>query len=145
MPSDDYAPTARGGLKLKGSNSGKPSGVEKKKKKKKKPQDTLQKALEDEEASAKNADADEEELDEAKLRELEERGGDGKTASERAQEEMRRRRVCFALCLAVFFLVLCFCFVCYGLREEELMRSLVARSAGERGRKDAQTARGGAE
>jgi len=35
MPSDEYAPLVRGGLKLKGSTGAKPSGVEKKKQKKK--------------------------------------------------------------------------------------------------------------
>lgn len=100
MPTDDYASTARGGLKLKGGN--KPTGIEKKKKKKKAPpaapdastsqkETALAKALADEDATATTGA---EELNEAQLRSLEEVGGDGKTASERAQEEMRRRRVC---------------------------------------------------
>jgi len=101
MPGDEYSSVVRGGLKLKG-------GVTKKKKKAKKPaddqgkKDALRKALEDEDAAlsktvAKMAkdgevkDDGEEEGD----RELEERGNDGKTASERAYEEMRRKRVSF--------------------------------------------------
>ncbi|KUJ15398.1 DUF1754-domain-containing protein [Mollisia scopiformis] len=91
MPSDDYTPVVRGALKLKGST---PSGITKKKKKKTpKPapeseastskQSAFQKALEEEDASTKEDD----------LRELEERGHDGKTASERAREEMRRKRL----------------------------------------------------
>jgi len=106
MPADEYAPVVRGALKLKGST---PSGI-KKKKKKPKISDTeassskksaLQSALEEEDAESSKAiakkgkgEAAEEELDEEALRELEERGGDGKTASERAYEEMRRKRVC---------------------------------------------------
>lgn len=60
----------------------------------------LQSALEEEDAESSKAiakkgkgEAAEEELDEEALRELEERGGDGKTASERAYEEMRRKRL----------------------------------------------------
>ena len=106
MPSDDYT-LIRGGLKLKGS---KPVGVAKKKKKSKTHAEAtststsknessneegnksaLQKALEDEDGDVRN---DGEELDEKKLRELESRGEDRKTASERNYEEMRRRRVC---------------------------------------------------
>ena len=105
MPSDDYA-AIRGGLKLKGS---KPAGVTKKKKKSKAPKDSnttskdttegettaLQKALEDEDAEASRLkDGKGEDLDETKLRELDPRDDDGKTASERQYEEMRRKRVC---------------------------------------------------
>lgn len=117
MPSDDYtSSTIRGSLKLKGGPS-KPEGVKKKKKKPKAPitesSPALQKALEDENAVAgegsndiiktkskrkdKDADAEEEELDDEQLRELDPRGGDGKTASERAYEEMRRKRVRLSL------------------------------------------------
>lgn len=112
MPADEYAPVVRGALKLKGSA---PSGIKKKKKKPKTSESeassstkksALQSALEEEDAesskavvkgkgNAKGEDGVEEELDEVALRELEERGGDGKTASERAYEEMRRKRVCF--------------------------------------------------
>lgn len=101
MPSDEYAPIIRGGLKLKGS---KPAGVTKKKKRPKAPKDAsastsrdgeadksaLQKALEDEEKEIARGD-DGEGVD---LRELETRGDDGKTASERQYEEVRRKRVC---------------------------------------------------
>jgi protein FAM32A len=96
MPDDDpYATVNRGGLKLKGA---KPTGVEKKKKKKKQPtahsssSKTLTKVLSDEDGKVK--DDAEEELDEEKLKDLEDRGSDGKTAAERAAEEMRRKRVC---------------------------------------------------
>jgi protein FAM32A len=113
MPADEYASTIRGGLKLKG---GAPGGI---KKKKKKARDTsssseskasaLQKALEDEDAAAVvkkgKGKEGEEDLDEDALRELEERGDDGKTASERAHEEMRRKRVCCFL-LSYWILVL---------------------------------------
>jgi protein FAM32A len=108
-PSEDYIPVVRGALKLKG---GAPSGIKKKKKKPKNPanesessskKSALQQALEDED-DATTTDLvkvkkknDQEELDEEKLRELENRGNDGKTASERAYEEMRRRRVCSTL------------------------------------------------
>jgi protein FAM32A len=102
MPLDDYTPTVRGGLKLKGST---PTGIAKKKKKSKssKPKDKtssdststdLQKALEEEDASLTQeltSKPKDKELDETRL---EQRGGDGKTASERAYEEMRRKRVC---------------------------------------------------
>ena len=120
MPSDDYS-AIRGGLKLKGS---KPAGVTKKKKKSKTPKDTnttsnddasqdiaegekskqsaLQKVLEDEDFDMRDkdgkgirGDGEGEELDEAKLRELDPRDDDGKTASERQYEDMRRKRVCF--------------------------------------------------
>jgi protein FAM32A len=107
MPSDEYAPIVRGGLKLKGS---KPAGISKNKKKKPKPKETeaqssktaLQKALEDEDASAgkemgRGEGKEGEEADQAELRELETRGDDGKTASERQYEEMRRKRVCCPL------------------------------------------------
>jgi len=97
MPSDEYASSSRGGLKLKGG-----SGITKKKKKKaKKDPDApsssktsaIQRALEDEDAAGKEGLDGQEESSEKESRELEERGGDGKTASERAQEEMRRRRL----------------------------------------------------
>jgi protein FAM32A len=102
MPADEYSSVVRGGLKLKGSA---PSGVSKKKKRdKKKPReaadgeknDALRKALEEEdedEAIVRARDKGEGGGEEAGDRELEERGNDGKTASERAYEEMRRRRV----------------------------------------------------
>jgi len=96
MASDDYTPTVRGGLKLKGSV---PTGIKKKKSSKPKdkpstssePSTDLQKALEEEDASIAKEKG--KELDEAQLKELEQRGGDGKTASERAYEEMRRKRL----------------------------------------------------
>jgi len=109
MVSDEYAPLVRGGLKLKGGS--KPSGIAKTKKKAKKTKEPeprtqalLQKALEDEDSAAskeieesRKESGEEEGLDEGKelgvVRE-EERGNDGKTASERAHEEMRRKRVC---------------------------------------------------
>jgi len=105
MPSDDYSSTVRGGLKLKGSSSAKPSGIKKKKKKssagESKAAAALQKTLaaDDDDATQKKKsgegdDDDAEGLSEEQLRELEQRGGDGKTASERAHEEMRRKRVC---------------------------------------------------
>lgn len=115
MPSDDYASVVRGGLKLKGA--AKPAGITKKKKKKKEGKETesqnlaIQKALEDEDAasSSKNERGEPGEMSEEALRELEERGGDGKTATERAHEEMRRKRVstlhafiCFTICPCVF-------------------------------------------
>ena len=113
MPADEYAPVVRGALKLKGSA---PSGIKKKKKKPKtsdaaassSKKSALQSALEEEDAESSKAitkkrkgEGSEEDLDEEALRELEERGGDGKTASERAYEEMRRKRVCFLLLLPV--------------------------------------------
>jgi protein FAM32A len=106
MPSDAYASVVRGGLKLKGS-----AGITKKKKKKSKERDgevgegkkdALQKALEDEDSAlskvkgkrkAEEGGDAEGQLVEEGDRELEERGNDGKTASERAYEEMRRKRV----------------------------------------------------
>ncbi|KAH7336438.1 hypothetical protein BKA65DRAFT_479343 [Rhexocercosporidium sp. MPI-PUGE-AT-0058] len=108
MPADEYAPVVRGALKLKGAA---PSGIKKKKKKPKTSdseassstkKSALQSALEEEDAGSSKAvvkgkgngeGGREEELDEVALRELEERGGDGKTASERAYEEMRRKRL----------------------------------------------------
>lgn len=118
MPSDDYtSSTIRGSLKLKGGPS-KPEGIKKKKKKPKAPttesSPALQKAIEDEDIvvggsedlvkskgkrKEKDAEAEGDELDDEQLRELDPRGGDGKTASERAYEEMRRKRVCFCLSL----------------------------------------------
>jgi protein FAM32A len=108
MPADEYSSVVRGGLKLKGSA---PSGISKKKKKdKKKPKeaadgekresknDALRKALEDEdEAIVRARDKGEGGGEEEGDRELEVRGNDGKTASERAYEEMRRRRVSCSL------------------------------------------------
>jgi len=106
MPSDDYTSTSRGSLKLKGST---PSGIKKKKKKDKSKlsvvaeggaaaDSALQKVLADEDTSTMKGHDDkkgerDEELDETQLRELETRDGDGKTASERQYEEMRRKRV----------------------------------------------------
>jgi len=98
MPSEEYTSAVGGGLKLKGSR---PGGVTKKKKKKEHkpakdtspPSDTkktaLQRALEEEDADI--------EIDDSRLVEDEERGeGDsrgGKTAAEKAMEEMRRKRL----------------------------------------------------
>jgi protein FAM32A len=103
MPADEYSSVVRGGLKLKGSA---PSGVSKKKKRdKKKPKeaeksesknDALRKALEDEDeviVRARDKGEGGGGGEEGGDRELEDRGNDGKTASERAYEEMRRRRV----------------------------------------------------
>ncbi|CZS89848.1 uncharacterized protein RAG0_01088 [Rhynchosporium agropyri] len=111
MPSDEYTPVVRGALKLKGSA---PAGIKKKKKKPKTidseassstKKSALQSALEEEDAESSKAvvkgkskeggkeTGEEEELDVAALRELEDREGDGKTASERAYEEMRRKRL----------------------------------------------------
>ncbi|TAQ84634.1 hypothetical protein B7494_g7044 [Chlorociboria aeruginascens] len=92
---DDYAPVVRGGLKLKGGS--KPSGITKKKKKKSKEpaeaqKSALQSALEDEDV-VKEGERGAEGGEGEELRELESRGGDGKTASERAREEMRRKRL----------------------------------------------------
>ncbi|EPE32581.1 hypothetical protein GLAREA_07715 [Glarea lozoyensis ATCC 20868] len=91
MPSDDYTPIVRGGLKLKGASA--PSGI-KKKKKKSKPtvnEEGLSKAIDSDAGSSKKAAAQEEEgLD---LRELEPKDFDGKTATERAYEETRRKRL----------------------------------------------------
>jgi protein FAM32A len=111
MPSDDYTAVTRGSLKLKG---GAPAGIKKKKKKPKTSDPSsstpdpktsaLQKALKDEDAETgkeivkgkgKGGGAEgEEEMGEEQLRELDPRDGDGKTASERAYEEMRKKRVC---------------------------------------------------
>jgi protein FAM32A len=104
MPGDEYSSVVRGGLKLKG-------GVTKKKKKSKPKsadaegkKDAIRKALEDEDTAVgkeiekRKAKEGEEEVEgDGGDRELEERGGDGKTASERAYEEMRRKRVSFVL------------------------------------------------
>ncbi|KAM0127180.1 hypothetical protein ACHAP3_008951 [Botrytis cinerea] len=102
MP-DDYSFTG-GGLKLKGASTG--AGITKKKKKKKVPPPTtstsppppsttaattLQKALKDEDAA--NPDSEETEMSEEQLKSLDSRDASGKTASERAHEEMRRRRL----------------------------------------------------
>lgn len=116
MPSEDYTPTVRGSLKLKGST---PSGITKKKKKKDKSKladaitsTTSEKASHEEDMEQgeekrsnllrkeKKREGEEgeqdEELTDAQLKELETRDvhGDGKTASERQYEEMRRKRVC---------------------------------------------------
>jgi len=101
MPSDDYTSAVRGGLKLKGASSAKPSGIKKKKKKtaastSDSKAESIEKALVDEDAKQKNdgeGERDPDELSEEQLKELEQRGGDGKTASERAYEDMRRKRV----------------------------------------------------
>ncbi|KAL2068950.1 hypothetical protein VTL71DRAFT_15288 [Oculimacula yallundae] len=116
MPTDEYAPVVRGALKLKGSA---PSGIKKKKKKPKthdseasttnsSKKSALQSALEEEDAESskvvikgkgvgkgegESGEGEGEEMDESELRELESRGRDGKTASERAYEEMRRKRL----------------------------------------------------
>ena len=113
MP-DDYSFTG-GGLKLKGASTG--AGITKKKKKKKVPPPTtstsppppsttaattLQKALKDEDAA--KPDSEETEMSEEQLKSLDPRDASGKTASERAHEEMRRRRVCyllFSLCIHI--------------------------------------------
>ncbi|TGO08496.1 hypothetical protein BTUL_0206g00160 [Botrytis tulipae] len=100
MP-DDYSFTG-GGLKLKGASTG--AGITKKKKKKKVPApttstspspstttSTLQNALKDEDAAKPTSD--ETEMSEDQLRSLDPRDASGKTASERAHEEMRRRRL----------------------------------------------------
>jgi len=93
MPSDDYTPVIRGGLKLKGS---KPTGIKKKKKKSSttpsqnpsstKPEDSTK-------PTAEEITGEEDELSDSKLRELDPKDDSGKTASERAYEEMRRKRV----------------------------------------------------
>lgn len=122
MPHDDYAPVVRGALKLKGSGAG-PTGITKKKKKKPKgevgvatkagaEEGALIRAPVEEDAvvagsskgkgKAKDVGEDGgggeddggEGVEVGKLRELDPRGEDGKTASERAYEEMRRKRVC---------------------------------------------------
>ncbi|TGO46169.1 hypothetical protein BCON_0340g00020 [Botryotinia convoluta] len=101
MP-DDYSFTG-GGLKLKGASTG--AGITKKKKKKKKvpppttstspspsiTTTTLQKALKDEDATKPTSE--ETEMSEEQLKSLDPRDASGKTASERAHEEMRRRRL----------------------------------------------------
>jgi protein FAM32A len=99
MPDDDYH-TPGGGLKLKGS---KPTGIKKKKKKSSSAstpsRDTaLQKAAAEEACSSKQSE------DDGDLRELEQRDPhDGKTAAEKAAEEMRRKRVrVSSLCLLFF-------------------------------------------
>lgn len=115
MPTDEYAPTVRGGLKLKGS---KPAGIEKKKKKKKsssvpsssEPASTSKDLTTTTTSTKPTSKEEEEEIDEEKLRELEERGGDGKTDSERAYEEMRRKRVGFPFHSFPFILLILFPF-----------------------------------
>ncbi|TGO24889.1 hypothetical protein BPAE_0092g00070 [Botrytis paeoniae] len=98
MP-DDYSFTG-GGLKLKGASTG--AGITKKKKKKKvtppttstspsTATTTLQKALKDEDAAKPTSE--ETEMSEEQLKSLDPRDASGKTASERAHEEMRRRRL----------------------------------------------------
>ncbi len=99
MPSDEYAPVVRGALRLKGGTT---SGVKKHKKKKdKKPKSeaevgAIEKAL-GEGGKGKEAQI---EGEAEGMGELETRGGDGKTAAERAYEEVRRRRVCL-----IYFIV----------------------------------------
>ncbi|KAF7960651.1 hypothetical protein EAE96_000325 [Botrytis aclada] len=95
MP-DDYSFTG-GGLKLKGA------GITKKKKKKKvappttststspSTTTTLQKALKDEDAAKPTSQ--EPEMSEEQLKSLDPLDASGKTASERAHEEMRRKRL----------------------------------------------------
>lgn len=119
MTSGDYASAVRGGLKLKGA--AKPAGI-KKKKKKDRSKDTeaeseskksaLQRALEEEDAGTskemvRGGKGEGEDMSEDQLRELEEKGGDGKTAAERAYEEMRRRRVCSPIYSFSFSTYLC--------------------------------------
>ncbi|KAF5871964.1 uncharacterized protein Bfra_008991 [Botrytis fragariae] len=98
MP-DDYSFTG-GGLKLKGASTG--AGITKKKKKKKvtppttstspsTATTTLQKALKDEDAAKPTPE--ETGMSEEQLKSLDPRDSSGKTASERAHEEMRRRRL----------------------------------------------------
>ncbi|CAG8982108.1 hypothetical protein HYALB_00003200 [Hymenoscyphus albidus] len=103
MPSDDYTPIVRGGLKLKGSSS---AGIKKKKKKDKSKTSTgatkeeaLTKAIENKDTEKTEKD-DEDEVyrgedgEELDLTTLEQRSAnDGKTASERAYEENRRKRL----------------------------------------------------
>jgi protein FAM32A len=88
MPSDEYASTSRGGLKLKGG-----SGITKKKKKSKKDPEAsassakksaIQKALEDEDGK-EEAEGKGKELSEEELKELEERGGEGAGGDEEAE------------------------------------------------------------
>ncbi len=84
MPSDEYATVVHGALKIKGVA---PSGVKKHKKKRdknKKPKsegevEAIEKAVVEGEEG---------------MKELETKSADGKTAAERAYEEVRRRRVC---------------------------------------------------
>ncbi|TGO36547.1 hypothetical protein BHYA_0121g00080 [Botrytis hyacinthi] len=100
MP-DDYSFTG-GGLKLKGAATG--AGITKKKKKKKVPAPTtstspspstatttLQNALKDEDSAKPTSE--ETEMSAEQLKSLDPRDSSGKTASERAHEEMRRRRL----------------------------------------------------
>ena len=98
-PSSEYSTPSRGGLKLKGA---KPEGVTKKKKKKDRAKGLDSK--EDVRPAEREGDGEKgegkgeggQELSEEELRTLEDGDtGDKKTAAERAQEEMRRRRVCF--------------------------------------------------
>lgn len=99
MPSSDYTPTTRGGLKLKGSST----AISKKKKKSKKPKAVDEEALSravDENVEKPKAAEEEGEDKELDLRELEQKGHDGKTATERAWEETRRKRVCYILILS---------------------------------------------
>lgn len=118
MP-DDYSFTG-GGLKLKGTSTG--AGITKKKKKKKvsapttstspspspsTATTTLQKALKDEDAAKPTSD--ETEMSEAQLKSLDPRDSSGKTASERAHEEMRRRRVCYYFYFYSFLLFIHIC------------------------------------
>jgi protein FAM32A len=91
MPTDDFHTTG-GSLKLKGS---KPTGIKKKKKKPSSSNPSKEPALlkaQEEDAPISKPGAEDEE--DAELRELEQRDPhDGKTAAERAAEDMRRKRV----------------------------------------------------
>jgi protein FAM32A len=100
MPADEYASTVRGGLKLKG---GAPAGIKKKKKKPKNSEvktSALQAALGDDDAAVAGS---EDVVKKGKGPEEAEKNDDerdedlyeGKTASERAYEEMRKKRVGF--------------------------------------------------
>lgn len=93
MPADEYASTVRGGLKLKG---GAPAGIKKKKKKPKTSTSDTKSALQ---AALEDADTDlvkgksKDGVSEEGLRDEEDGQADMKTASERAYEEMRRKRL----------------------------------------------------
>jgi protein FAM32A len=96
MPGDEYT-SISGGLKLKGS---KPSGISKTKKSKKakaKPSKPGDESIPDivvTETQNEDGGADKKEGDDAASRETDSKDEDGKTASERQFEEVRRKRVC---------------------------------------------------